>query len=376
MQPKPSVCFFNLSPAIPHMLLGEGLARAGGAELRASLLAKSLAQRGWPTAIAAYDYGQPAELQTPEGVRVLRASGARSGIQPIGLVRNALPADLRAFRAADADIYIETGVSWRSGLLARQCHKDGRKFVLWLANRTDPYTADRRRSQMPPHTRWLGHRGLRDAHMVVAQTEEQRELMLSIRRRECPVIPNIWSATPATGAKSASPEVLWAARFLGRKRPEWVVEVARRLPHIRFVMAGGPDRGCEVLFDSVRECAGRLPNLEVLGFVPFKEIDQYYARAWAFLSTSTVEGFPNTFLQAWNHKTPVVSTFDPDGVIRKHGLGAGCRDLDEVVVGLEMVCGDQRSVIGERCREYLERVHSVEAVMGALEPLLLSLVSG
>ena len=131
-----------------------------------------------------------------------------------------------------------------------------------------------------------------------------------------------------------------------------------------------------MLFEDVQRAAREVPNLQALGFVPFSEIDQYYARARAYLCTSTIEGFPNTFLQAWNHKTPVVTTYDPDGVVSKHGLGVAGQDVDEIVAGLELVCGPGGIPIGERCREYLERIHSVEAVMAALEPILLSLQAG
>jgi glycosyltransferase involved in cell wall biosynthesis len=265
------------------------------------------------------------------------------------------------------------GISWRTGILARWCRKEGSKFVLWLASITDPLAADPKRSRVPKHGRWLAHRGLKEAHLVIAQTEEQAQLMRELYHRECPVIPNVWVVSPTEGLKAEPPEVFWAARYLPLKRPEMVLEAARRLPHLRFVMAGGPARGHEALFEEVQRAAQEVPNLQALGFVPFSEIDQYYARARAYLCTSTIEGFPNTFLQAWNHKTPVVTTYDPDGVISRYGLGAGCQDLDEVVAGLEGVCGPEGAAIGERCRAYLQRVHSVEAVMAALEPLLLSL---
>jgi glycosyltransferase involved in cell wall biosynthesis len=194
--------------------------------------------------------------------------------------------------------------------------------------------------------------------------------MQKVHKRTCPVVPNVWLLTDGHDAKADPPEVLWAARYVPLKRPEWVLEIAKSLPAIRFIMAGGPGAGQDALFSQIEQAAASISNVDVLGFVPFSEIDQYYARASALLCTSTVEGFPNTFLQAWNQRTPVVSTFDPDNVLARHGVGIPCKNIGELITGIQRACSTEGPAMGERCRGYLERVHSVEAVMAALGPLL------
>jgi glycosyltransferase involved in cell wall biosynthesis len=370
VSPKPSVCFFNTSPAMPHMLLGEGPDQAGGAEARASILARVLTERGWPVSFAVYDYGQPDEVVTPEGIRLFRASGRKTGPPLLRVITHTVPADMRAFRAADANTYVEFGVSWRTGLLVREAHKHRRKFIVWLASINHPYAAVKGRSWIPREWRWSAHRGLIEADIVIAQTVEQKQAMWELYRRDCPVIPNIWPVTPHVRQKSVPAEVLWAARYLPLKRPEWVLEAATHLPETRFVMAGGPGEGHEALFRQIQDAARGIPNVEILGFVPFKDIGQHYARASALLCTSTIEGFPNTFLQAWNHGTPVVSTLDPDGVLEREGVGIACQWIDEITMAIQRICGPDGAEMGARCRAYVERVHSVSAVMDALEPLL------
>jgi len=137
-------------------------------------------------------------------------------------------------------------------------------------------------------------------------------------------------------------------------------------------MAGGPadeDRG---LYNEVKARAEDISNVQFSGFVPFREIDGYYARASAYLCTSTIEGFPNTFLQAWDHGRPVVSTFDPDGIISQHNLGFHCTDFDDLVSAVRFAAENSWDY-AERTRAYLRQYHSPEVIVPQVEEVLLGL---
>ena len=43
------------------------------------------------------------------------------------------------------------------------------------------------------------------------------------------------------------------------------------------------------------------------GAVPYRDAGALYSRARVLVNTSDVEGFPNTYLQAWASGTPVVA---------------------------------------------------------------------
>jgi glycosyltransferase involved in cell wall biosynthesis len=64
---------------------------------------------------------------------------------------------------------------------------------------------------------------------------------------------------------------------------------------------------------------------------------RFYERAAALVCTSSVEGFPNTFVEAWSRGLPVISTFDPDGVIARGGLGLVARDSAGLGESLERI---------------------------------------
>jgi hypothetical protein len=60
-----------------------------------------------------------------------------------------------------------------------------------------------------------------------------------------------------------------------------------------------------------------------------------FDRAKVFANTSDLEGFPNTYLQAWVRGIPVVTTFDPDGQVRSAGLGSSHSNVTEMIQGVE-----------------------------------------
>ena len=109
-------------------------------------------------------------------------------------------------------------------------------------------------------------------------------------------------------------DVLWVSNLRALKRPELVLELARQLPHVRFTLAGGPMPGGQTYYDDVAAAAARLPNLTMLGPVRYRDSGELFDRAKIFLNTSSIEGFPNTFLQAWIRGVPVVTLFGPTHV--------------------------------------------------------------
>jgi len=368
---KARICIVHTGPAAPQMFLGEAVPHAGGAELQLAEIARRLSRRGWPVTFALRDSGQLASSADVGGIRVIRVKLADGGVPLLRFLWNTLPANLHLVRHADADVFLAMGVRWQSGLLAWACRGRGRRFLLWLASFTDPMFDDPKYSRLAIHERWLARYGLRHADVIVAQTRDQQRLLREHQGRESVLIRNIWPIDDGGYVPPRDPpEVFWAATVRELKRPHLFLDVAEALPSIQFVMAGGPAEGNAGLYDQVKARAESMPNVRFLGFVPFREIDKYYAQASVYLCTSTIEGFPNTFLQAWSHGRPVVSTFDPDEVICEHNLGFHCHDTDELVSAVRTAC-ENSSDYAERVHTYLRTYHSPEVIMPQIESVLL-----
>jgi glycosyltransferase involved in cell wall biosynthesis len=103
--------------------------------------------------------------------------------------------------------------------------------------------------------------------------------------------------------------------------------------------------------------AARLPNVSMLGAVRYRDSGALFDRAKIFLNTSAIEGFPNTFLQAWIRGLPVVTFFDPDGLVQRLPLGrvaSSVDDMREAIRGLLEIDVD-RQLLGRRAREFATR---------------------
>jgi glycosyltransferase involved in cell wall biosynthesis len=165
--------------------------------------------------------------------------------------------------------------------------------------------------------------------------------------------------------RSANPprkdiDVLWVGNLRALKRPELALELARRLPDIRFTLAGGPMPGGQTYFDDVAAAAARLPNVQMLGAVKYADTGPLFDRTRVFLNTSSIEGFPNTFLQAWIRGVPVVSFFDPDGMVHRLQLGRIATSLDDMREALRALIDVHvyRELIGRRARDFASREYT------------------
>ena len=154
--------------------------------------------------------------------------------------------------------------------------------------------------------------------------------------------------------------VLWLGRFTQVKRPDKVIEIARLLPKIRFIMAGGGE-----LLDRVKASA---PSN--VSFVGYQDKNEMWSIADIALSTSDSEGMPLSLIEAQMAGVPVVSTdvgsvceILEDGVT---GYLAG-KDVKELASKIEMVIEDLESgaKLGKAAKLRAEREFSSSVMADA-----------
>jgi glycosyltransferase involved in cell wall biosynthesis len=151
------------------------------------------------------------------------------------------------------------------------------------------------------------------------------------------------------------------------KRPELFIELARRLPSVRFRMVGGADDPARL--EQIANAAAALENLQFEGFVPYAEIDKRFDGARLFVNTSDAEGFPNTFLQAWARGIPAVSFLGNAEIHDGDLSGTHARDIGHMAAIVERLMSDDaewRSASLASSRRFRER-HTTEAALSHYE---------
>lgn len=191
------------------------------------------------------------------------------------------------------------------------------------------------------HDRMLYRAGIRLAYKIVVQNETQKNSLERYYGLNDPLlIPNIWGGDDFECGKLSKEDdyLLWVANFRSIKRPRLYIDLARRNPEVKFLMIGGSNDSS--LYRECQESASSVDNLMFLGGLPFQIANSYFQGAKLLVCTSESEGFPNTFLQAWANDVPVVTTFDPGGVVNQYDLGVVVSEIDQLDAVVNKLLGN------------------------------------
>lgn len=340
----------------------------GGIEVLDWALARALAKRGFDVSIATCDFGQAA-VERRDGVALLRTFSPWAGVPGIRFLYPRLWKTIRTLRRVNADVYLANGSGLSAGWAYEAARLSGSRFVYLAASDKDllpsfPAIPQRR-------ARWWHLRALRGAEAHIAQTALQRRLFRENFGIDAHVIASPVELPAAPVDACANGVILWFSTYKPSKRPEWFLELARRLPKLRFVMVGfAPSADANGSWQEAKRASAALSNLEVYGFV--ERPDDFFRSAALLVHTSPLEGFPNIFLEAWSYGVPSVTAVDPDGVVERHRIGEVVGSPEALVetVAAIMATPDRRRMLGARARRYVERHHGPDRTYEPLAALL------
>lgn len=351
------------------MLSGAGdLRYVGGEAVQHVLLARAWRDLGHDVSIVVHDEGQ-GPRRVIDGITAIAAHRRDAGIPGLRFLYPRTTRLVGALSAADADVYYQSPAGAFTGITAWFCRMAQRRFVFRVASDSDCEKVHGRIRLW--RDRKLYDFGLRRADVRAAQTESQARMLRSNLGLDSSVVNMIVEQPrPAIGVRKDI-DVLWLSNLRQLKRPELALELARHLPKLRFTIAGGPMPGGRTYYDDVAAAAARLPNVTMLGPVRYEQTGELFDRAKVFLNTSSIEGFPNTFLQAWIRGVPVVSFFDPDDIVRRMQLGRVATSIDEMREAIRelLEVDGYREHIGQQAREFARREFTTGVAARYLELL-------
>ncbi len=326
----------------------------GGAETQIFLLARELRRRGLRVAIVTFDIaaGLPDEV---EGVEVVALPARTPGSSRRRLLLWGVRL-VAALARIDGCVVVQRGAGAITGISAVVARLGARPFVYSSANVID---FEYHRLERDRWVLRLFGLGRRLARTIVVQSDEQAELCRRHWGRSSTIIRSLAESAPL---RTASPEAfLWIGRLAPYKRPDIVVELARRIPNARFWILGSASPQHPELLEQLRRQALELPNLELLSPRPRGELGHLYDRAVAVVNTSEYEGMSNVLLEGWARGVPaLVHSHDPDGLVVREGLGwyaeGSLNRLADLAAGA-WAGRDDQAAIADRCRSYLAREH-------------------
>jgi glycosyltransferase involved in cell wall biosynthesis len=166
----------------------------------------------------------------------------------------------------------------------------------------------------------------------------------------------------STGQKSPSPLVVFVGRLVRRKRPELVIDLARRFPAVRFVIIGGG--GGSTYASALRRQAAGLANLTFTDFIDQTVDSRLFdslSAAWILINNAAREGLPLTFVEAAAHGCAILSASDPDGYASNFGYHVTDGDFVRGMDGL--LANENWRLAGKRGQLHVAREHvSADAI--------------
>ncbi|MDA7754112.1 glycosyltransferase family 4 protein [Pseudomonadales bacterium] len=327
---KPSLCL--VAHNAYGVLAKKETSHVGGIEVQVPMMSKWFVEQGYNTTMIAWDDDYPDGI-SHDGVMVRKLCKESDGIPIVRFIHPRWTSFVGALNRADADVYYYNCGDMGLGQLVLWSRLHRKKVVYSIANDVD--CVQELPALKPFREKFLYKYGLMNCDSIICQTEKQRQLLMDeyglvaeVIRMPCEGFPK----NRLDDAKSKNNEkkhILWAGRFTPEKRLEYFFELAKLFPDMIFDVIGDYNFEKDTSYaNELKQLAEGIDNVVLHGRIPHEKMGEYFNKSYLLCSTSVYEGFPNIYLEAWSVGLPLVTTFDPDGVVREFGLGRIAHDVE------------------------------------------------
>lgn len=361
------ICFISLSS---YGYFNDDAPFGGGAQRQLYLLSQEL-KKTLEVGFIVGDYGQSA-VEKRDGITLYKSYKPDT---QVGNIRNIIHLIklISAIRRSDADIYVFRGNPKKAALLYHLVSFFRSKWTYNIANDAN---LEARADSLSFPLRYLFKRSVANANAVIAQTQYQKSILESKFNRESTVVPNGYPVANDVLSYEDREGILWVGRFdQDQKRPHLFLDLAEQHPDQEFRLIGGGIDSTSTYTQYIQKRATSLSNVTFIGTVPPDEIHEEYRKAIALVNTSSYEGFPNTFLEAWRYGTPVLSLAVNTGrYLKGRSIGFSSGDIDKLSQYIHEMVNDisKREKFGMRGRQIFEETYTISQTSKQYEQVLLS----
>lgn len=348
----------------------------GGAEIRAWTLATLLAEHSNFSVTFMYEGRNKLPRHHLDGVTLNPVTRRRpKKNEPVIELEGCRFAarHLRPYINSKADLLVAFGASQRSAEIVAAGKLSGIKSLLFLASDADldpDYIPNSRGHNLWGTAHKLCSLAVRQADFVIGQSSHQSALAKLYFNRD---IAHLASPIPCSMRQASDivrePFILWVGKSNDIKRPEIFLDLATKFADLPFVMVMNRDR--QGLWEWINFQAPK--NLEIIERLAPSQMDLLYEQAQLLVNTSRVEGFPVSFLQASEHRLPILSLVaDPDAILSQHGGGVCLNgDIDKIDETFEHLWSDRENLrrLGENLHGYIARHHNPKDIAERLRDL-------
>lgn len=346
--------------------------KVGGAELQMTILAKELAKKSYNVSFIVF-VKKENTVKVIDGVRIYNPfNNQHSGytyLYPQNMYKL-----FRLLCKIDADIYIQMGKTPLTGIIAFFSKLKNKGFLYLAASDKD--VSNFLLINSIKDLKKLFYRfGIKYCNCVICQSSHQRNLLKRTLNKDGKIIKSLYPSPKIKYNENAASKlkVIWVGRLMEGKRPELFLRLAKNLPKFRFWMIGAKARSTNSsneYYYKIKEEANRIKNLDFIGFVPHDKMNKYYEESSLFINTSSSEGFPNTFLEAWGNHLPIITLgFDPDEIICKYRLGIHSKTFDQMVEDTKTLLKNEklRKEMGMNSWKYVSKEHDIKKILKEFE---------
>jgi|WetSurMetagenome_2_1015567.scaffolds.fasta_scaffold00621_16 glycosyltransferase involved in cell wall biosynthesis len=364
---KRKICFVSLG-SLPLLTSNENLQYAGGAELKQVLIAKELVKQKYIISFIVHNEKNDVQTKNLDDIILVKTFSRFQNIPFFKKVRMLW----KSLKEANSDIYIQA--TYPPGIVALYCLIHRKKYIKWLSSDQSVNLQDvTQRTTLI--TKISLYFDIKLAHLIIVQNEYQKEIMERRFRKKCVLLKSPITALDDAIDFERKKEkmLLWVGTIRSIKQPELFLDIAKNLPQYKFMMIGGSTNSELELYNKIQKKSKSLSNLSFLGFIPHNKIQNYYFQSTIFVNTSLVEGFPYTFVEAWNNSIPVISlNIDPDEIICKNKLGFHSKTFQQMILDIKCLLDNDnlRNGMVMNARKYIKENHDLKKITNQFTDIL------